>query len=114
MRYLRYLFLAILAVCLTSVALANTSPVTVRLLTDDLAVFLGFKNAVTLPLFIVIFGGIITGILVGFIWEWFREHKHRAEAANQRREKERLEKEMSRIKGNTDNAKDDVLALLEG
>jgi len=114
MRYLRYLFLAILAVCLITVALANTSPVVVRWLTDDMAAFLGIQNAVTLPLFIVIFGGIVAGILVGFIWEWFREHKHRAEAANQRREKERLEKEMSRIKGNTDNAKDDVLALLEG
>ena len=114
MRYLRYLFLAILAVCLITVALANTSPVVVRWLTDDMAAFLGIQNAVTLPLFIVIFGGIVAGILVGFIWEWFREHKHRAEAANQRREKERLEKEMSRINGNTDNSKDDVLALLEG
>ncbi|MBV1866289.1 MAG: LapA family protein [Marinosulfonomonas sp.] len=113
MRYLRYLFLAILAVCLISVALANSGPVTVRLLTDEVAAFLGFGTAITLPLFIVIFGGIVAGILVGFIWEWFREHKHRAEAANQRREKERLEKEISRIKDTGDSSKDDVLALLE-
>jgi len=113
MRYLRYLFLAILAVCLISVALANTSPVTVRWLTDDMAAFLGVPNAVTLQLFIVIFGGIVAGILVGFVWEWFREHKHRAEAANQRREKERLEKEISRIKDTGEGSKDDVLALLE-
>ena len=30
-----------------------------------------------LPLFLVIFGGIVAGLLIGFVWEWFREHKHR-------------------------------------
>jgi putative membrane protein len=114
MRYLKYAFLAIVAVCLITVALANRAPVTLRLLTDDVAAQLGLQSSVTLPLFIVIFGGILAGILVGFVWEWFREHKQRAEAAVQRREKARLEKEVSRLKTPADPEKDDILALLEG
>ena len=114
MRYLRYVFLAILAVCLISVALANRAPVTLRLLTDDMAALIGLNNSITLPLFIVIFGGILAGIFIGFVWEWFREHRMRAEASAERREKVRLEKEVAQLKGHKTSEKDDVLAMLEG
>jgi len=114
MRYLRYAFLAALAVCLITVALANREPVTLRLMTDGLAAYVGYSNTITLPLFLVIFGGIIVGILIGFVWEWFREHKHRANAAAQRREKEHLQKEVGRLRKTDPEPADDVLALLEG
>jgi lipopolysaccharide assembly protein A len=41
MRFLRYLFLALLAICLLIVALANREPVTLNLLPDELATFAG-------------------------------------------------------------------------
>jgi len=112
-RYLRYAFLAVLAVVLVAIALANRAPVTLRLVTDDLAAVLGIRNQVTVPLFLVIFGGIVAGVVLGFIWEWFREHKHRAEAAANRREKEKLAREVDRLKQKGSDGKDDVLALLE-
>jgi uncharacterized integral membrane protein len=112
-RYLRYAFLAVVAIVLITVALANREPVTLRLLTDDLAAATGIRNQVTLPLFLVIFGGVIAGLVIGFIWEWLREHKHRAQAAAQRRERERLERELDRLKQKDGDRKDDVLALLE-
>jgi lipopolysaccharide assembly protein A len=68
---------------------------------------------VSLPLFLVIFAGIIAGVVIGFVWEWFREHKHRAEAVTHRREREKLEREVSRLKPATERQTDDVLALLE-
>lgn len=113
-RYLRYLFLAALAVVLVSIALANRDPVTLRLMTDDVARLLGVPNAATLPLFLVIFAGIVGGILIGFVWEWLREHKHRAEAARQLREREQLQREVDRLQKKSGEVKDDVLALLEG
>ncbi len=113
MRYLRYAFLAVVAIVLITVALANREPVTLRLLTDDLAAVTGIRNQVTLPLFLVIFGGVIAGLVIGFVWEWLREHKHRAQAAAQRREKERLERELGRLKQKEGGQEDDVLALLE-
>ncbi len=51
MRYLRYAFLAVLAILLITVALANREPVTLRLMTDDLAAMAGFSGQITLPLF---------------------------------------------------------------
>ncbi|MGC8202066.1 LapA family protein [Aliiroseovarius sp. PTFE2010] len=114
MRYIRYIFLAVLAIVLVTVALANRANVTLNLLPDDLASLTGIGGSVTLPLFLVIFGGIIAGVLIGFIWEWLREHKHRAAADAERREKEQLRREVRKLK--TDEAKrqgDEVLALLE-
>lgn len=113
MRYLRYAFLAVLAICLITVAMANRAPVTLRLLTDDMANMIGVQNSVTLPMFIVIFGGIIAGVLIGFIWEWFREHKLRAEASVNRRDNARMKTELGRLQEKSGDSKDEVLALLE-
>lgn len=112
MRYIRYAFLGLLAVCLVTVALANSAPVTLNLLPEEVALLVGINAAVTLPLFIVIFGGIVAGLMIGFVWEWLREHKHRAEAARQRRERERLEREVRKAKTEAKGG-DEVLALLE-
>ncbi|AJE46050.1 LapA family protein [Celeribacter indicus] len=114
MRYIRYAFLAALAVVLVTVALANREVVTLHLLPADLAELTGLSFAVSLPLFVVIVGAIVAGLLIGFVWEWMREYKHRSAASTHRREKEKLAREVDRLK--TDKAKkdgDEVLALLE-
>ena len=113
MRYIRYGFLAALAIVLITVALANRAPVTLNLLPEGLTGFLGFSWTISLPLFLVIFGGIVAGILIGFIWEWMREHHHRAEASRARREAERLTREVEKLRGASPEKGDDVLALLE-
>ena len=112
MRYIKYLFLAILGIALITLALANRGLVTLRALPEGLEGLLGFSGQVELPLFIVIFGGIVAGLLIGFVWEWLREHKHRATAARKIREVGQLEREMSRLKEKPEH-KDDILALLE-
>ncbi|WP_421701605.1 LapA family protein [Aliiroseovarius sp.] len=113
MRYIRYAFLAALAVCLVTVAMANRGAVTLHLLPEGLTGFLGFSWSVTLPLFIIIFGAIISGVLIGFVWEWLREHKHRAEGARAKRSVAKLEREVKTIKTPESKTGDDVLALLE-
>lgn len=113
-RYLRLILLVLLGLSLLTVALANRAPVTVRLLPDDLAALTGLTWAMELPLFLVIFGGIIAGVLIGFVWEWFREHGHRATASQKSREVARLERELAVLKDATSvPPKDEVLALLE-
>ncbi len=113
MRYIRYAFLASLAVVLVSVAMANRGFVELKLLPDQLADLLGLSYAIELPLFIVIFGGIIAGLLIGFVWEWLREYRHRAEASRKTGEVKRLERELRRVKGERDKGKDEVLAILD-
>lgn len=113
MRYIRYAFLIMLAVALITVAMANRAAVTLHLLPEELAGFSPLLNTLELPLFVIIFGGIVAGLLIGFVWEWFREHKGRAEGARARRDVKKLEREVTRLKGNTVDEKDEILALLE-
>ena len=112
-RSLRYLFLAALGLVLLTVALANRAPVTLKALPEDLAAFTGFAWQIELPLFMVIFGGIIAGLLIGFVWEWFREMKHRSTANRKTREVARLERELAVMKDNQSVPKDDILAILD-
>jgi uncharacterized integral membrane protein len=113
MRYLKYLFLAALAVVLLTVSLANRGTVTLRLLPEELGAFAGVNWAVNLPLFLVVLIGVVIGLLVGFLWEWLREHKHRAAAAEAQRKAARFEREVAQIRARQGSTEDEVLALLE-
>lgn len=113
MRYLRYLFLTVVGVVLVTVALANRQPVTIRLAPDEFSGFLPFTDEITVPLFLIILGGIIVGLLIGFVWEYFREYKLRSEANKRKRQMNRLEREVQGLREKTGEGKDDVLALLE-
>ena len=112
-RALRYILLLLLALGLLTVAMANRGVVTVKALPDDIAAFSGFGWQMDLPLYVIIFGGIIAGVLIGFVWEWFREHKHRATATTKTREVAKLERELAVMRDTKPEQKDDVLALLE-
>jgi putative membrane protein len=113
-RYLRLLLLAVLGLVLLTVALANRAPVMLRLLPDDMAALTGLTWAMELPLFLVILGGILAGVLIGFVWEWVREHGHRATASQKSREVTRLERELAVLKDSSSvPPKDEVLTLLD-
>ena len=113
MRYLKFAFLGALGLILLTLALANRGAVTLRLLPEEMGAYLGVNWAVDVPLFLVVFGGIVAGLLIGFVWEWFREHKHRAAAAQARREAARLEREVTKLRETTASPEDEILALLE-
>lgn len=113
MRYVRYASIAIFAVALVLVSLANRQLVTVRLWPDGLSTMAATNPGFELPLFLVIFGGILAGLVIGFVWEWIREAGERAEAARQAREMQRLRAEVKRLKGERHQGKDEVLALLD-
>jgi putative membrane protein len=112
-RFLRYLLLALLAIGLLTVAIANRDPVTLQALPQDMGLFLGLSWSLQLPLFLVMFGGIGVGLLIGFFWEWARESKHRTTASTKAREVARLEREVTRLRSAQAGPEDEVLALLE-
>ncbi|MBA96982.1 MAG: LapA family protein [Sulfitobacter sp.] len=113
MRYVRYLCIAVFAIALIAVALANRSMVSLKLLPTEVSGWFALNPEIRVPLFIVILGSIIAGLLVGFVWEWVREYGQRAEAARQAREMRRLEREVARLKVEKHEGQDEVLALLE-
>ena len=113
MRYIKFAFWAVVAVCLIVVGLANRGMVTLRLLPPALSDLAGLGPELRLPLVVVILLGVAVGLLIGFVWEWIREYKHRSRAARRQREVRRLEREVSRLKSEKHEGQDDVLALLE-
>jgi hypothetical protein len=53
-------------------------------------------------------------LLIGFIWEWLREMKHRNAARSEHMQVVRLEREVSKLKASSADAdKDEILALLD-
>lgn len=113
MRYIRYLFLAIVGLALILLALANRDFVTLKLLPDELVSVLGLSGTISLPLFAVILLGVFLGLVIGFVWEYLREYKHRRDLSKSKKEVRGLEREVRKLKGKTGDDKDDILALIE-
>jgi uncharacterized integral membrane protein len=114
LKYLRYLIVLVAALCLLVMAFANRAAVTVKALPDDMAALWGRNWQVDLPLFLVILGGVVAGLLIGFIWEWLREHRHRATASSQATEARRLQRELAAMRDAKGQVQqDDVLVLIE-
>ncbi|MEM7718354.1 MAG: DUF1049 domain-containing protein [Pseudomonadota bacterium] len=118
LRFIKYIVLFVIAVALIVVAMANRGPMTLRLLPEGLmsaerAEALGLAMTLTMPGFLMVLCIFFTGLLFGFIWEWLREAKHRSTAKVERRERERLEKEVNKVAPPAKTG-DDVLAILDG
>ncbi len=113
MRYLRYAFLAILGITLISISLANREVVELKLMPDAIADLLGVNFSTSLPLFVVVLGGVVAGLVLGFLWEWLREHKHRRDATAKTGEVRKLEREVKKLKKKQNEGQDEVLALLD-
>lgn len=114
LRYLRYALIAVLVLVLLTIALANRTVVPVRFLPEDVGALFGVTWQMELPLFLVILGGVVMGVVIGFTWEWLREHKHRKAASQRKREVARLERELAVMKDSSSVPPgDEVLALIE-
>ena len=114
MRRIRYAFFILISLALVVLALANRGPVELRLLPESVAVGIGFgTQSLQLPLFLVILLGVFIGLVLGFLWEYLREHKHRAALSNKETEVRRLEREIKQMKDEQGEEKDEILELLE-
>lgn len=112
-RFVKYLVLLALALGIVTLSLANREPVTLQLLPEDLAAFVGYNQTVEQPIFVIILLAVAAGLLIGFIWEWLRETRHRSEASRARAEARRLEEKLARQSGPARPKSDDVLALVD-
>lgn len=109
MRTIKLILLAMILVGIVVLAIANRGPVTLTLLPEGLA---GFgQRSIDVPLYAVGLVSVLTGMILGYILEWLREHKHRRLAAQKAREATRLNREVGRLRKET-GKDDDVLALL--
>ncbi|SDF10898.1 lipopolysaccharide assembly protein LapA domain-containing protein [Limimaricola pyoseonensis] len=113
MRILRTAFWGLVALCLVILGLANRGMVTLRVLPEGLSGLFGVSPDIDMPLYAVILIGVALGLMIGFLWEWLREHKYRAAARRRARDAERLEREVDRLRHEKHEGDDEVLALLD-
>lgn len=113
-RFVKYAFLALLALSMVTVFLGNRAIIELRWLPDELATLVGLPNMINLPLYMIIFASVVAGFALGQIWEWFREHKLRADGARAKKEANSLQREVKRMQRRGEGHQDDVLELLEG
>lgn len=111
-RALRLAILGLLALALIMIALANRMAITLKLLPDEFADLLGRNWKIDVPVFVVGFAGVAVGLLIGFLWEWLREHKHRADVSAKSRELARVQRELASLRDAKGQPDDEVLALL--
>jgi uncharacterized integral membrane protein len=98
---------------LVVVGLANRTPTRLNAMPDELAEFLGLSPTIELPLFVVLFLGVGLGLVIGFLWEWLREHRLRSDARSKSRELDRLRREVDRLKEEKHEGQDEILAVLD-
>ncbi|MCF3974725.1 LapA family protein [Paracoccus salsus] len=113
MRLIRLLFLALLAILLVAVALANRGVVTLSAFPANFGQYLGGSWSVDLPLFLVIFVTFALGMLAGLVWEYLREAHIRREARQRSAEVARLESEVGHLRQNHAAPRDEVVAILD-
>ena len=112
MRYLRYLFLSLIAVASVSIALANLELIELFLLPSVLADSFEFQIQFKAPLFIIIFSCVAVGLFIGFFWEWLRSTKKRLSSTLDRRKLACLSQEITELKSIDDKNDDEEDVLL--
>ena len=113
MRFIRLLFVVLLALFLIGLALANRNMVTLSAFPANFGQYLGGQWTITLPLFLIVFGAFALGMLAGLVWEWLRESHIRREARAQADKNQRLENEVGALRVEHSAPRDEVLAILE-
>jgi len=113
MKYIKYAFWGIVAIVLIIVGMANRGIVTLRAMPEVLAEPLGMSPDIEMPLFMAIFIGVGIGLLIGFLWEWVREHRMRADARAMGKERDALKREVDTLKEEKHEGKDEIVALLD-
>lgn len=118
MRFLRMLFVVVLALILVGLALANRGMVTLNAFPAQFGAYLGWGTwSVQLPLFLVIFLAMVFGMVAGLIWEWLREAHLRRESAARAEQLARLEREVGSLRTAAPVApatpRDEILAIVD-
>jgi lipopolysaccharide assembly protein A len=110
MRTVKFILLALILLVIVILSLANRELVTLNLLPAGMARLL--PASIQLPLFVVSLLSIVVGMVLGYLLEWLREHKHRRRASVKAREAAELNREVDRLRKQSGKADDEVLALL--
>ncbi len=81
MRTIKLILLALILVAIVVLSLANRESVVLNLLPEGMSRIMPLSLEV--PLFVLSLVSILVGMVLGYLLEWFREHKHRKRASGE-------------------------------
>ncbi|MBP7241156.1 lipopolysaccharide assembly protein LapA domain-containing protein [Amaricoccus sp.] len=110
MRTIKLILLVVILAVIVILALANRGPVTLNLLPAGMSSIA--DRSIELPLYVVGVVSVLVGMVLGYILEWLREHKHRRLASAKSREAASLNREVGRLRKEASKGEDEILALL--
>lgn len=112
MRYLKFLFLIVIALAAVILAIANRGPVTLRLWPEGATMpepLASWPSEVTLPIYLAVFAAVFAGVIIGLVLEAVRETDHRRQERRLRSEAQRLNAENKRLARKAGEEEDDIL-----
>ena len=107
LRVIKFTILLLICLSLTVIGVANMGAVSLRLLPEGMGVG-GVPTLPDMPLTVVILLAMLLGFVIGEIFEWLRESKHRTEVARRGREINQLKAENARLKAKVSDPKEDL------
>jgi len=111
MRILKLILLAVMALFIIMLVIANRETVTVQLLPAEFGFVSDWSQR--MPLAVVMIGLATGGFALGWFWEWMRDQRTRTVARQRGRKIVKLEREVDTLRRDTGHEEDDVLALLK-
>lgn len=111
LRFFKLILLGVLMIGIIVLSVANRGAVEVRLLPEGMSEV--FQRSIEVPLYAVSLASILTGLLIGYILEYLREHKHRRMASQKKREAHELQNEVAKLRKRNLSDEEEVLAILD-
>ncbi|MEL7348150.1 MAG: LapA family protein, partial [Pseudomonadota bacterium] len=105
-RIVRYAVLFVICAALVVLGVANMQPVTLHLLPSGIVD--AAPSLPNMPLSVVILAAMLLGFIVGEVFEWVREAKHRKEVRTRGKEIQQLRAENARLKTKVSDPKEDL------
>ncbi|MDE2791757.1 MAG: DUF1049 domain-containing protein [Paracoccaceae bacterium] len=112
-RFVRMMILFAVAAVLVALCLMNREIVTFRLIPEAFGEAFGLSGVLRLPQFVIVFGAVLVGLMVGALREYFRGHGSRRLSGERGREVRRLQREVETLREQAGAEGDEVLALLD-
>jgi uncharacterized integral membrane protein len=104
---------ALVGLVLIFFGLSNTETVVLNLLPENFDGVGFVSSRYVLPIFLLVYLAILTGILFGIVYEYFREHKYRLKLRQNEKELRLLRKKINELNSNKVIGDTEILNILD-
>ena len=113
LRYIKLLAAALVGSLLIIFGLSNTETVVLKLLPENFE-WVGFVSGrYVLPIFLLVYLAMLTGIVFGIVYEFFRERKYRLKLRRKEKELRLLRKKIKELNSNNVAGDTEILNILD-